>query len=134
MAKKVFEMEMKVRDYECDAQGIVNNANYLHYAEVTRHDFLETLGIRFKEYHELGIDPVVSRADLHYKTSLTGGDLFLSSLTVEKKGAKRIFHQTIRRKSDDAVCCEAFIEVAIIVGGKLSRGDFFDEKMNDYLV
>lgn len=133
MTKKKFEIELKVRDYECDAQGIVNNANYLHYTEVTRHEFLETLGITFCEYHDLGIDPVVSRADLHYKASLTGGDLFLSSLTVEKKGAKRLFHQIILRKSDNAVCCEAFIEVAILINGKLSRGDYFDEKMKDYL-
>jgi len=28
---RYFETVMKVRDYECDAQGIVNNANYLHY-------------------------------------------------------------------------------------------------------
>ena len=27
----IFETEMEVRDYECDIQGIVNNANYLHY-------------------------------------------------------------------------------------------------------
>ena len=26
-----FETRMEVRDYECDIQGIVNNANYLHY-------------------------------------------------------------------------------------------------------
>ena len=32
-AKYVFETEMEVRDYECDIQGIVNNANYLHYTE-----------------------------------------------------------------------------------------------------
>ncbi|GHU78723.1 thioesterase [Bacteroidia bacterium] len=133
MTKKVFEIEMKVRDYECDAQGIVNNANYLHYTEVTRHEFLETLGITFSGYHELGIDPVVARADLRYKASLTGGDLFLSSLTVERKGAKRLFHQIILRKSDGAVCCEAFIEVAILINGKLSRGDYFDEKMKEYL-
>lgn len=133
MIKKVFETEMKVRDYECDAQGIVNNANYLHYTEVTRHEFMESLGISFKECHELGIDPVVMHADLHYKTSLTGADVFLSSLTVERKGAKLIFHHTIRRKSDDAISCTARIEVAVLVNGKLSRGDFFDEKMKDYL-
>ncbi|GHS95072.1 thioesterase [Bacteroidia bacterium] len=133
MAKKVFEIEMKVRDYECDTQGIVNNANYLHYTEVTRHEFMESLGVSFYECHEAGIDPVVARADLHYKTSLKGSDLFLSSLMVEKKGAKLIFHQTIRRKTDNAVCCNAHIEVAILVNGKLSRGDYFDEKMKDYL-
>ena len=133
MIKKVFEIEMKVRDYECDAQGIVNNANYLHYTEVTRHAFMESLGISFKECHESGIDPVVSHADLHYKTSLTGADVFLSSLTVERKGAKLIFHHTIRRKSDGAVSCNARIEVVVLMNGKLSRGDFFDEKMKDYL-
>jgi len=133
MAKKTFEIEMKVRDYECDTQGIVNNANYLHYTEVTRHEFMESLGISFKECHAQGIDPVVSRADLRYKASLTGGEWFLSSLTVERKGAKLFFRQTLRRKSDGAVCCEALIEAAVLVNGKLSRGDYFDEKMKEYL-
>jgi acyl-CoA thioester hydrolase len=133
MAKKVFEIEMKVRDYECDAQGIVNNANYLHYTEVTRHEFMESLGLTFKECHEQGVDPVVTRADLHYKASLTGGESFLSSLTVERIGAKMHFHQLFRRKSDEVVCCEAFIEVATLINGKLSRGGYFDEIMKNYL-
>ncbi len=29
--KFIFELEIEVRDYEIDAEGIVNNANYLHY-------------------------------------------------------------------------------------------------------
>ncbi|HBK40671.1 MAG TPA: thioesterase, partial [Porphyromonadaceae bacterium] len=37
----IFTYTMKVRDYECDTQGHVNNANYQHYFEVTRHEFLE---------------------------------------------------------------------------------------------
>jgi len=131
--KKVFEIEMKVRDYECDSQGIVNNANYLHYFENTRHEFMVSLGISFKEAHALGINPVVNRANLHYKTPLTGNDCFLSSLTVERKGVKIIFHQAIHRKSDGALCCKGQIDVAVLINGQLSRGDYFDEIMNEYL-
>ncbi|MCL1932594.1 MAG: acyl-CoA thioesterase [Candidatus Azobacteroides sp.] len=131
--KKNFEIEMKVRDYECDTQGIVNNANYLHYMENTRHEFMYSLGMTFKESHGINVDPVVVRADLHYKIPLTGGDIFISSLTVERKGAKIFFYQTIHRKSDRALCCKGTIEAAILINGKLSRGDFYDEKLKDYL-
>ena len=57
----VFETEMEVRDYECDIQGIVNNANYLHYTEHTRHLYLKSLGVSFAKLHDQGIDPVVAR-------------------------------------------------------------------------
>lgn len=133
MAKKVFEIEMKVRDYECDSQGIVNNANYLHYFEVTRHEFMESLGISFIESHEKKIDPVVVHADLHYKSSLVGSDLFTSSLTLEKKGVKIIFQQIIRRKKDSVICCKAIIEIVVLIDGKLSKGNYYDDIMMEYL-
>lgn len=43
----IFEHAMKVRDYECDAQGYVNNANYQHYFEVARHEFMAKHGLNF---------------------------------------------------------------------------------------
>ena len=46
--KYVYEREMEVRDYELDAEGIVNNANYLHYLEHTRHGFCVANGISAK--------------------------------------------------------------------------------------
>lgn len=48
---------MDVRDYECDIEGIVNNANYLHYTEHTRHRFLRSLGVSFAALHEKGSTP-----------------------------------------------------------------------------
>ena len=45
-----------VRDYECDIEGIVNNANYLHYIEHTRHLFLKERGLSFAEMHNKGVD------------------------------------------------------------------------------
>lgn len=45
MEKYIYELTLKVRDYECDLQGIVNNANYQHYLEHTRHEFLSSVGV-----------------------------------------------------------------------------------------
>ena len=71
MKTYLFTLEDKVRDYECDLQGVVNNANYQHYMEHARHEFLEYLGENFGAMHEQGIDAFVARVDIQYKHSLT---------------------------------------------------------------
>ena len=54
-----FSLEFTVRDYECDLQGVVNNANYQHYFEHARHQFLISRGLSFAGLHEEGIDLIV---------------------------------------------------------------------------
>ena len=130
MKDRVFELEMKVRDYECDSQGIVNKANYLHYMENTRHEFLESLGISFKDLQKKHIDPVVSRIDIKYLASLRGGDIFVSKLKWAREGVKNVFFQEIYRKTDDKLCCRGKVEIAIMENGKLTRGDYFDKLLN----
>lgn len=39
--KYIFTLEIAVRDYELDSEGIVNNAVYLHYLEHSRHAFVK---------------------------------------------------------------------------------------------
>ncbi len=53
----IYELHMKVRDYECDLQGIVNNANYQHYLEHTRHEFLLSAGVSFAATARAGSRP-----------------------------------------------------------------------------
>jgi acyl-CoA thioester hydrolase len=112
----------------------VNNANYQHYFEVTRHDFLEKVGLNFYQLHLNGIDAVVSRVEIRYKVPLIGMDQFRCTITrIEKAGVKYIFHQEIIRLSDNVTCARAKIEVVNLVNGKLSNPDVFDEAFRDYL-
>ncbi len=130
----VFTYRMKVRDYECDTQGHVNNANYQHYFEVTRHELLEKVGLNFHELHLQGIDAVVSRVEIRYKVPLVGMDEFNCTVhRIERAGVKYIFHQKIIRLSDNTVCAKAKIEVVNLVNGKLSQPEIFDEAFSDYL-
>ena len=76
---------MMVRDYECDIEGIVNNANYLHYAEHTRHLFLRRCGLSFADMHRRGTDAVVARMNLQYKIPLRSDDEFISRLALKKE-------------------------------------------------
>ena len=89
----IYELDMKVRDYECDLQGIVNNANYQHYLEHTRHEFLTSVGVSFAALHEQGVDPVVARISMAFKTPLKSGDEFVSKLYMKKEGIKYVFYQ-----------------------------------------
>ena len=115
MAEKyIYELEMKVRDYECDLQGIVNNANYQHYLEHTRHEFLTSVGVSFAALHEQGIDPVVARISMAFKTPLRSGDEFVSKLYMKKEGIKYVFYQDIFRKSDGKVSLKGVVETVCV--------------------
>ena len=122
-----------LRDYECDLQGIVNNANYQHYLEHTRHEFLLSTGVSFAGLHEQGVDPVVARINMAFKTPLKSGDEFISKLYMKKEGIKYVFYQDIFRKSDDKVVIKATVETVCLVNGRLSDSKLFDEIFEAYL-
>lgn len=117
-----FSLPMKVRDYECDLQGIVNNANYQHYTEHTRHEFLLGEGISFADLHQRGIDAVVARITMSFKTPLRSGDEFLSCMNVVKEGIKYVFYQDIYRLPDHQLCLRAKVDTVCLVDGRLSPG------------
>ncbi len=130
---KWYEIEMKVRDYECDAQGIVNNANYLHYFEATRHELLESCSLRLRDLTEKEMFPVVRNVNLSYKNSLRGSDTFLSRVAIEKDGLKYFFRQEIYRLPDKLLCVRGIVEVVCVIDGKVSPPHIFDEALCRYL-
>lgn len=130
--KYIYEMPLKVRDYEVDSQGIVNNANYLHYLEHTRHEFCQERGISFRDMQREGIDPVVSKIEISYLTPLRLAESMVSSLWLERKGARFVFHQDIFNAAGKQVV-KALVTIVALENGKLTRGERLAEAFADSL-
>jgi len=126
MSEYIFEITLKVRDYECDIQGVVNNAVYQSYLEHARHEYLLSKAGSFKELTDQGILLMVSRIEMDFKNSLGSRDTFAVKLRTERKGVKLVFFQDIFRLSDETLCLKARVEVIAKINNRLSRGEIFD--------
>jgi len=103
-------IELKVRDYECDMQAVVNNGVYQNYLEHARHEFLKSRGVDFAAITASGINLVVTRAELDYRKSLVSGDLFrVRSLVRQASRVRFEFHQDIVRLPDETLMLSARI-------------------------
>lgn len=106
--KESFGVEFIVRDYECDLQGVVNNANYQHYLEHARHEFLISKGISFVDLHNEGIDLIVTRVEIDYKYPLRSRDKFMVKIDIQREGnARLVFVQEIYRIPDEKLIVQA---------------------------
>lgn len=131
--KYFFTLEIAVRDYELDSEGIVNNAIYLHYLEHTRHAFVKQEGIPFGNMTSDGLVPVVRRMTIDYHTPLHSGDVMLSRLWIEREGARFIFYQDIFKKdSGELVVSAAVTIVCMEKNGRINRGDELVARLSKY--
>ncbi|MGC1390025.1 MAG: acyl-CoA thioesterase [Bacteroidales bacterium] len=120
-----YSLRFVVRDYECDLQGVVNNANYQHYLEHARHQFLISKGVSFVELHDEGTDLIVTKVEIEYKYPLKSRDEFIVTVTVQREGNARIlFLQDIYRLPDLKLIAKAKITgVATRKGRPVPPGD-----------
>lgn len=132
MENYIYKLEMKVRDYECDIQGVVNNANYQHYLEHARHEFLEQIGGSFSQMHNQGLDLMVSKVTLNYKRPLRGGDRFVVCINAQRKGAKLVFVQDIYNLADGALVLKGELDIICLKDGRLTRGEVFDYMLGEF--
>ena len=110
----MFTIEMKVRDYECDLQGVVNNARYLHYMEHARHEFLRAQGLDFAALAAEGIDLMLVRTEVDYRRPLRPGDVFTVSVRVEQASRLKVcFVQEIRRTDGELMAAGRNYGVAV---------------------
>ena len=130
----IFQTTWPVRDYECDIEGIVNNAQYLHYCEHTRHLFLQQCGLSFAALHEQGTDAVLAHMKMWFKVPLRPDDIVLSCLNLQKANDfKYVFRHDIYRQQDERLCFRGEAELVCLVNGRLAPSPVIDEAFLNYI-
>ena len=115
-----FRLDFQVRDYECDMEGIVNNAVYMNYLEHARHEFMKSVGLEYAELVRRKVFLVVVRAELDYKRSLRSGERFWVGVNVERVSRIRFaFLEDIFLQPDDRpVLCGRIVGTGVDEGGR----------------
>jgi acyl-CoA thioester hydrolase len=94
--------DIRVRYSETDQMGVVYHANYLHWFEVGRTDFLRGAGFCYRELEAQGLLLPVTDATISYKQPARYDDLVEVRTHVSQLTPLRLaFGYEIRRKSDD---------------------------------
>ncbi|MBN2659505.1 MAG: acyl-CoA thioesterase [Spirochaetales bacterium] len=100
----IFEIDMEVRDHECDVQGVVNNGQYQNYMSHARHKFIKSEGVDFNKLYKEGIAAMVTRVEMDYLAPLLPNEEFTVKIALERKKSTRlIFLQDIFKKDGTQV-------------------------------
>jgi len=81
------ECTLRVRTYECDSNGHVNNATYLNYLEYGRHEYMRSIGMDYLQLMKAGYGIFVARIEIDYKRPATIDDELVIHTWPVKRGA-----------------------------------------------
>lgn len=103
-----FTLKFKVRSYECDSYGHVNNAVYLHYLECARMSALEENGLTLNIMKQKGYFVVVRRIEIDYKHPLFMNDMvIIKTFISEWRNTSGTFTQQIFNADHKRLVAEA---------------------------
>lgn len=115
MAAEVFESFHKVRPFECDYYGHVNNAIYLNYLEFARMEVLEKKGFTLTGLKNRGLLLVIRRIDITYRwPALAHDQLLIRTVLKEHRRVGATFHQEILRQPDEKLLAEAEVTWVVV--------------------
>ena len=96
-----FITQLRVRHYEMDALGHVNNAVYQNYLEQAAIEHSEHLGFTLDYYRALGRVFVMRKVEIEYLRPAIAGDTLEITTWIEKiRGPRAIRRYEIRRQAE----------------------------------
>src|SRR5512146_708183 len=105
----------RVRYYECDAYGHVNNANYLRYMQEAAFDATAAAGYDFHRYEEMGCAWLTRETDIEYLRPLRYGDSVEVKTWVhsfQHVRSRRLYE--LRRAGEAELMARAYTDWAVV--------------------
>lgn len=114
-------IEISVRYYETDGQGIVHHANYFQYFELARVQMLKAAGFDYADLEHDGYLLVVHSISCRYLLPAKFGDTLRIETTVERATPARIDH-SYKVYRDDILLAEGKSTLACVTrDGQVQR-------------
>lgn len=103
-----FITQIKVRHYELDTLGHVNNAVYQNYLEQAAIEHMEYLKYSLDRYQQLGGVFVLRRIKIDYlRPAFAGDTLEVTTWIQEMRGSRSTRHYEIRKQGDEQLLVTA---------------------------
>jgi acyl-CoA thioester hydrolase len=97
-----FRHRLRVRYNECDPQGVVFNANYLTYFDLTMTELWRELG-GYQAMVDAGVDMVVAEARILYRSPLRFDDPFEGRVEIARLGDTSMMAEILLARDGEPV-------------------------------
>ena len=95
----------KVQNYETDMMGIAHHANYVHWMEEARIDFMDQLGLPYTEMEKKDVFSPVKAISCEYKHTCTFGDEISISVSAQSfNGVVMTIVYEMKKQDGETVC------------------------------
>jgi acyl-CoA thioester hydrolase len=121
-----FVHRLRVRYHECDAQGIVFNANHFAYFDVTLTELWREAFGSYDALVEAGTDVVVVDAAASFKASPRFDDLLDVEMTITRLGASSMTSEFAERRDGDVLVTGRMVHV-FVDPGTLAKQEIPDD-------
>jgi acyl-CoA thioester hydrolase len=98
-----FVHRFRVRYHECDAQGIVFNANWLSYFDVTLTEWFREMFGSYAALVESGSDVVLAETTLTFRGPARFDDALAASVAIERLGGTSMIARFAARRGEDVL-------------------------------
>ena len=112
----------KVQYYETDMMGITHHANYIHWMEEARIDFMDQIGFPYAQMEANGVLSPVRAVSCSYKRSSTFGDTIGIDVSIESfNGVVMTILYEMKNQKNELVCEARSEHVFMNKEGRLIR-------------